>query len=101
MVEEKEDKAVYNLKAFFFSFAYYTYMKQWVFALIGFVLTIILPFQLYFVISFIESWVLWRRNSKGKSFGVKWSKYGISVSCISVFLCIILKYWFYSVMRYI
>lgn len=101
VLEEKEDKAMYNLKAFFFSFAYYTYMKQWVFAIIGFVLTVILPFQLYFAISFIESWVLWRRNSKGKSYGEKWLKHGIVASCIAVFLCVILKYWFYRVMNYI
>lgn len=101
VVEENNIEIRYNLKAFFFSFMYYFYMRLWGFALIGFVLTVILPFQLYFAISFIESWVLWRRNLKGKSFGVKWKKFGIIVSCLSVFLCLILKYWLYKVLNYI
>lgn len=99
--EEKLEFRGYNLKAFFFSFAYYFYMRQWVFGIIAFLLTIILPFQMYFAISFIESMVLWRRNSKNKSLRSPWKKWGIIVACLSVFLCVIGKYWFYKALAFI
>lgn len=101
VVEEKQDCGKYNLKAFFLSFAYYFYMRQWLFGIIAFLLTMILPFQTYFAISFIESIVLWRRNIKGKSLGNPWKKWGIILSCISIMLCVIGKYWFYKLMSFI
>lgn len=93
VVEEKEVGAKYSLGAFFLSFAYYQYMGLWVYFLIAYVLTVILPFQVYFSYNLILSVVLYRRNLAGKDIGKPHRKWGIIVGCISVLSCFVCKYW--------
>lgn len=87
----------FNLKAFFLSFTYYFYKKLWWYGVLEFVAMVILPISCYFPVSLIGSMILWKMNSKGRSFGGTWKNrsIGIVISCLSVFLCLICKYWIY------
>lgn len=95
VLEEKEDMVRYNLWAFFFSFGYYFYRGLWVFGVIAWVCTIVLPLQVYFAVSFIESMVLLRLNRMGKCFGNPAGKKGIVVALLSVLVAFVLKAWLY------
>lgn len=96
-----EEKAGFRIGAFFFSFVYYFYWGLWVWGIVGFILVTVLPFQVYFGVSFIESLLLFRENRRGKCIGTKVGTWGIVVGCVSVLVCVVCKYWLYRLIEMI
>ena len=84
----------YSLKAFFFSFAYYFGKKNFIFALITFVLSLALPLEYYFFISFIASAVYFFKGGEKELRGYKkklryWNV--VVVGCVSMVIFVVLK----------
>lgn len=98
-VSNAEEKIGFRMGAFFFSFAYYFYWGLWVWGTVGFILVTVLPFQVYFGLSFIESLLLYRENRRGECIGSKVGKWGIVVGCVSVLVCVVCKYWLYRLIE--